>query len=566
MNRDTRVADSMAQSAAVTARVATVSALVLIGGFAGCQKELFSRDMSVPPTAMDVTGISDFEGAGGVEPGKSLVEAVDEARVDALPRQEQAESIELSLAETRAAAIEHNFSLKVELFKPRIGITALSAAEAAFEAVIFGSYTTTNESLLTQLEEGIPTDSDSFSGGVRLPLVTGGSLEVSTLGNRSDGGLLLAEPWEAGFEVDITQPLLRDAGIEVNTAAIRIARYDAQTIDAQTKLSVIRLLSDVERAYWNLYRVTRVLDVRVRQYEVAKQQAERARRLVAADQGSELDVLRAESGLGGTLESVIVADNAVRVAQRDLKVLMNRPDLPQGGKTRIVITDPPSPTEPRIDSGLLVDRAMSGRMELLELELSLAADAERIMVARNGMLPSFVLDYNYQVLGDGTSAGNAYSSIPDEDIYSISFGVEIPVGNEAARSTLARTLLTRLQRLQTKNARKGSITNEVLDAADGLTNAWQRIIAARLESELAARTLAGEQRQFDVGLRTSTDVLDAAARLADAQASEVNAMSAYQIAFVDLAFATGTTLGAQRVDIPDIGADALAEFERELRR
>ncbi len=563
MNEDTRVKVVVARSVAIAAGAASIAALVLVGG---CQRELFSKDMSVPPTTMDVKGITDFEGTGAVGSGKSLADAVDEARVDALPRQEQAESVDLSLAEARAGALENNLSLKADLFKPRIGVTAISGAEAAFEAVIFGSYTTTNESLLTQLEEGIPTDSDSFTGGVRLPLVTGGSVEVSTLGNRFDGGSLLAEPWEAGFEVDITQPLLRDAGIEVNTAAIRIARYDAQAIDAQTKLSVIRLLSDVERAYWNLYRVTRVLDVRLRQYEVAKQQVERARRLVAADQGSELDVLRAESGLGSTLENVILADNAVRVAQRDLKVLMNRPDLPQGGKTRIVITDPPSPTEPKIDSSLLVDRAMSGRMELLELELSLSADAERIMVARNGMLPSFVLDYNYQLLGDGTSAGNAYSSIPDADSYSLSFGVEIPVGNEAARSTLARTLLTRLQRLQTKNARKDSITNEVLDAADGLTNAWQRIIAARLESELAARTLAGEQRQFDVGLRTSTDVLDAAARLADAQAAEVNAMSAYQIAFVDLAFATGTTLGAQRVDIPDIGADALAEFERELGR
>ena len=66
---------------------------------------------------------------------------------------------------------------------------------------------------------------------------------------------------------------------------------------------------------------------------------------------------------------------------------------------------------------------------------------------------------------------------------------------------------------------------------------------ARLETMLAARTLQGEERQFDVGLRTSTDVLDAQSRLADAQSREVQALSAYQIALIDIAFATRTLPG-----------------------
>jgi hypothetical protein len=80
-----------------------------------------------------------------------------------------------------------------------------------------------------------------------------------------------------------------------------------------------------------------------------------------------------------------------------------------------------------------------------------------------------------------------------------------------------------------------------------LAQSWQRILAARLETILAARTLAAEERQFDVGLRTSTDVLDANASLADAQSREVAALASYQVALVDIAFATGTSLGAARI-------------------
>jgi pSer/pThr/pTyr-binding forkhead associated (FHA) protein len=100
------------------------------------------------------------------------------------------------------------------------------------------------------------------------------------------------------------------------------------------------------------------------------------------------------------------------------------------------------------------------------------------------------------------------------------------------------------------------------DALDATTQTWQRILAARLEALLAARTLLAEQRQFDVGLRTSVEVLDASARLADAQSREVLALAAYQNALVDIAFATGTSLGSARIRWEPFGFDELPELER----
>ncbi|MHC4127550.1 MAG: TolC family protein [Planctomycetota bacterium] len=85
------------------------------------------------------------------------------------------------------------------------------------------------------------------------------------------------------------------------------------------------------------------------------------------------------------------------------------------------------------------------------------------------------------------------------------------------------------------------------NAVDLLNQEWQRILAARQAAILAGRTYEAERRQFEVGIRTSTDVLDAAARLADAQSSEVRALADYEIARVDIAFGTGTLLGHGRV-------------------
>jgi outer membrane protein TolC len=127
---------------------------------------------------------------------------------------------------------------------------------------------------------------------------------------------------------------------------------------------------------------------------------------------------------------------------------------------------------------------------------------------------------------------------------------EIPLGNAAARSRVRRAILERVQRLATRDLRRMAIQQEVFDAVDPLDQNRERILAARNEVVLAGRTYEAERRQFELGRRTSTDVLDAADRLAQAQSREVQALGEYEIAQVDIAFATGALLGHGRVILP----------------
>jgi outer membrane protein len=87
----------------------------------------------------------------------------------------------------------------------------------------------------------------------------------------------------------------------------------------------------------------------------------------------------------------------------------------------------------------------------------------------------------------------------------------------------------------------------VLAAADQIETNWQSILASRQNAILAGRLYEAEKRQFEVGLRTATDVLDAQAKFANAQSAEIKSLTEYQIAQVDLAFATGMLLGADKV-------------------
>ncbi|MHC5024852.1 MAG: TolC family protein, partial [Planctomycetota bacterium] len=308
----------------------------------------------------------------------------------------------------------------------------------------------------------------------------------------------------------------------------------------------------------------RELEVRYQQYELAREQLEQARRKVDAGDTPEIEVVRAESGVAQRLEAIIITRTVVLQRRRDLKRIMNRDDVTIESPTAFILTTEAAPARLDLDPEVLADRAVVNRMEMLELELQLAIDLSSIDFQRNQALPSFVLDYSYNINGVGRTYNDAFDMLPPSNQFadwSVGLRAEIPIGNEAAKARVHQAVLRRLQRLSTKSQRDLAIRQEVFDAVEQLQQNWQRIVAARLSTELARRTYEAEQRQFDVGLRTSTDVLDAAAALADAQSQEIQAVTDYQIAQVDIAFATGTLLGQGRVrwepiDIDDDDGDA----------
>jgi outer membrane protein TolC len=217
--------------------------------------------------------------------------------------------------------------------------------------------------------------------------------------------------------------------------------------------------------------------------------------------------------------------------------------------TALAIASDPRPIYYQVDPGLMISRAMQGRMELLDLELELARQTSEVRVARNDLLPLVSLQYTYNINGLGGTMNDAFDELEESNFvdHRLGVSVEVPIGNAGARSRLRQSMLARMQTLATVDQRELAIRQEVLNAIDQLEANWQRILAARQRVIAESRVLEVEIRQFEQGLRTSTEVLEAQTRLANARLSEISAVTEYQVAQVDIAFATGTVLGASRV-------------------
>lgn len=468
---------------------------------------------------------------------------------------EAKEEIELTLEQCRAWALENNLRLKADLIEPTIYEEGVSAEKAIFEASFHTNvdfYKTDGPTITSSLVEGSEDETTSFNPGFEIPLQTGGTIYIDLYDRRwkTDQLVTVNPSFATDLSFSISQPLLKGAGKRANTYRIRLARYDQQAAESRTKLEVIAVLTAVDRAYWRLAAARKELEVRIQQYELSKAQLERARRFVQAGQRAEVEVLRAEAGMASQLEQIIAAENNLRDRQRELKQIVQKIGLPVQSITKLIPLTEPDLIHYDLDPKILVSQAMENRMELLELELQIAQQVSAIDYYKNQALPVVNLDYTYNINGLGATRGDSYDLLHEHRFadHRLGLNLVIPLGNQAAKSRLRESFYRRMQTLATKENREALIELEVLNALDQTEANWQRILAARQNVLLEARLTDAEIRQFEIGTRTSTDVLEAQARLADAQSSEIRALAEYQISLVDLAEATGTMMGAAKVD------------------
>jgi outer membrane protein len=543
------------RSVCAVARVAAAS-LFFIGVLAGCAED--TDRYGLPEIGRSRQELHEIEPLPlqKAEPSQAPAEA----------NEVPPEKLELSLEQSRALALENNLELKTALISPAIAGAQLSAEEAKFEAVFFAGVNYSKSEVpygtVTPIGETgvfVPTIAASRTErtttdlGVQMPLRTGGTLTFALSDARTKD--LADDPnrpppiYNDTFTASLSQPLLRNAGQWVNTYSIRIAAYNRDITDTRTRLEVITVLTALDRVYWRLYAARRELELRQQQYELAEAQLQRVRRLVEAGQRTQVEIVRAEAGVADQLEAIIIAENILRDRQRELKRVIHKTGLGVQTRTAIVPTTLPDPVQYELDRPQLVDRAIENRMELLELQLQLLQDDSTIRFARNQTLPLVTLNYTYGINGTGPTRDDSLDLLFRNDFVDHRVGLQavIPIGNEVAKSQLRQAIYQRRQRLATRANREDLIRLEVLNAVDQAEANWQRILAARQTALLNGRLYEAEQRQFEQGLRTSTDVLNAQINFANAQSSEISALADYQISLVDVAYATGTVLGAARV-------------------
>ena len=479
----------------------------------------------------------------------------------------------VSIADIRAKALKNNLTIKVAQLDPLIASTVVREEEAKFDNIIFAyaKYSQLNSPKLSGDNVEFKSDNPTLSGqqlklttleqeirsaeleaGIKIPLRSGGAISVSSpLKNKVNNGRFDSNEYRSAMRFSISQPLLRNAGRQVNEASIRIAEYSQQAVQLKTRLQAIRIVAIVDKAYWALYQAWGELDVRRQQFEYANQNLAMVNRRVQEGLTAAVEINRAEIGVADRMDALIVAETNLKLAQRQLRFYMNDISDEVNTASLLVPSTQPNLLKYEFNRNKLLEDALSGRLELLEQELKLAADLTNIDYLENQTLPIFTLDYQYGALSNTSNRiGNSYQNLLNGDFndWSVGLKFEMPLTNEASKARLEKAVQQRNQRLATKDLQILTVKKEIYDALDYVDQNWQRILAARQQVLIAGINYEAELKQFNEGLRTMTEVLETLSRLGEAQIKEVRAISDYQISLVDTAYATGTLIGYSKLD------------------
>lgn len=491
----------------------------------------------------------------------------DERNPDAAERDSVGRT--LSVADLRLLVLQRNLDLEVVAFDPAIAAQRLGAEQAKFDATLFFGAQFQDQNLsngkstpfdisspnpVLNGEQGFLTGSETerdlyeIEVGAKVPLPTGGEIKFGQvfLNDDKDTDFGASTEDRSRLKFSLTQNLLRNAGIDVNTASIRIADYGKRATEAKTKLTAIRILANAEKAYWKLWGAREVVRIREEQFELATDNVALIEFRIDRGVSAELERFSANLAVVKQLQKLREAEVGVRLDERKVRLSVNEADLtaPSADDSFLPVTEPQL-LRFDLDPGDLVQQALRNRMDLLELELKLAADAVNIDFAENQTLPVFAFDFDYELSQRGATTTSAFGDAFDRDDQTIGVGfrAEIPATNRRALAKYAEALAVRGRRLAKRSARVLKIQGETLDALDRLNFGWNLVLLARQGVIAATANYDAEIQRLTTGASSSQDVLIALQLLGDARADEVKAVVSYQLAQIDLAFATGTLLG-----------------------
>ncbi|MBN2842635.1 MAG: TolC family protein, partial [Sedimentisphaerales bacterium] len=396
-----------------------------------------------------------------------------------------------------------------------------------------------------------------YYGQIRVPMVTGGQLNFAVPISRTEtqgtyyyndeitGQTITYDSqnkyYNSNVRMQLSQPLLRGAGTDINTHAIRMSSYGRQSQLASSKLSTMSVLVSVDKAYWQVYYAQEALKVIEMDFDLAKAQYERTERMLELDQVSQIELLRAQNTMSQKLSGITASRYSLSQSRRALKEILNAQGLKVDSDVIVEAVSEPVALKYQLDKQQLIAYALANRMELLEYELQLASQESTLEFTKNSLLPSLSLDYIYNFRAMGASFSDTMDMLGERELndHRVGLSLAVPLGNRAAKSDYRSALLTREVLKLDQEMKKTAIINSVVKAIEDLQAAWNNIVISDKNVDIALRTFQAEQRQFDLGMQNSTELMLARNTYSSAMLERLNALVKYQNCQIDLCYQTG---------------------------
>lgn len=485
--------------------------------------------------------------------------------------------VSLTLEECILQALENNLDIKIEVLNPELSRVSVSGAKEKFlpqftftvgkRNTETASYSWLDSS--TQVKTQYQTNQGEFSQF----LPTGGTLvlrlnidETETTQNFQT----INPRYESSLRINLTQPLLKNFGINTNRKQIIVARNNLKISQAAFRSALQDTIYSVEEAYWNLVYSIENLKVKQQSLKLARELLVNNERSVEIGKLAPIEVTSARAEVATREADILQAEAQVRSDEDRLKTLINIKTDTALDSIQVLPVDQPRRVEKIIDLAGAVQIAMENRPDLEQRKIELKNRETEVWYAKNQLLPDLNLQASYWSPGiSGTRilykdnnplTGEIIGYLPGDSSdaikdtfkllypnWSVYLALNIPMSSIFTRTQLAAARLQLEQsRLQVENSEQ-QILLEIKNAIRQVQTNYKRIEAYRLALELTEKKLAAEEEKLKVGNSTNYNVFLYQRDLAAAQDNELKALIGYNLALANQERVLGITLKEKNI-------------------
>jgi outer membrane protein TolC len=490
----------------------------------------------------------------------------------------------LTLKDAIYHALKNNLDLQVQKTNTQLALETLKINQAIFipQLTLNASH---DNSLRpsTNIYEGVATVerinnrltmnvSQTVPYGGTFTLFFGNSeVDTNSLSARLDPELTA---W-SGAQFD--QPLLKNFGQLPLKYQIYIAKNDLKSSKYQLEDEIIRLVYDVESAYWELVYAHQ-------NKEATKTALQRARDLLKQNEikvkvgtAAPIEILSSKATVARNESALIAAERTIQTREQALKRILNMSKDPE----TIVPVDQPVVKDMKVDFDEFLLEALKNRTDIKRAKLDLENYNIRVKYAKNQALPTLDLSLSYYVYGN---AGTTWQIPPgltpfDEGFYreiasetnlwdawdeafsminknyTVQLSLQIPLGFKREKAQLAQARINmKKSLLQLKNT-ENTIYSEVREVIKEVESNRKLVDADKIAVELEAENLKAEEKKLSVGISTNFEVLQYQESYAQAQTRALRSVIDYALTLARINRILNRTLHVYNINFSDFYED-----------
>ncbi len=347
------------------------------------------------------------------------------------------------------------------------------------------------------------------------------------------------------WSVSLTQALFNsDAWRTYKRSNLETAQAEADFQVAQQDL-IVR----VAEAYFNVLAAQDTLTSERARMEAIGRQLEQANRRFEVGLIAITDVKESQAAYDDAVALEIAARRSLATAKEAMREIIGEypPDLAQPNDDFPLI-----PPEPQVEQDW-VDVALQQNAALESSKINTDITRENIKISRAGHLPTLGLtaqvgNFNQEGTNTGSSGTSPIKNDQDQRQFGINFSLPIFSGGGTSAAVQESVYRHRASRENYEKVAR-STEREARDAYLGVIAEIARVRALARSVESNQTALEATEAGYDVGTRTTVDVLDARDALSRAQTQYARSKYDYLINVLKLKQAAGTLNGADVADI-----------------